>query len=132
MLGERNVTAIEDDALVWRRIQSHHVAKTDDSRRLASNFAQPSSMDGALSASLGSDAIVASGERALELHLKAFPDCGMAEVSAGDLRELGYTLTRDPTMEDPHHVLIHGAFSQSKRRKLAKTFTVVKWPPGPA
>ena len=60
--------------------------------------------------------------------------CGVAATTAGQARELGQAVIRDPLPENPAHSLILGRKTHATKKKLAKTarwvFPKAAQPPG--
>ena len=117
---------ISNDDVIYRRIPERQVTPDPNSKHgiRPSTGAFSDSSDGPLSVTLKSLCTVAP--ESLIAHM---PKAGVAAVSVGLLRSLGQMIVRDPTPDDPAHVLIVGKKGKTFEKTVARTADWAVLPP---
>lgn len=113
--------SIQDAARLLRRVPPNWVA--DGPRPEKSNFEERSSGHG-LSVTLW------ESQADLDATVAERPEFGVIFVTAGQMREAGFSIVRVPIDGNPNHCECYGAPTPSKRRKLAVEAKWVKVPVG--
>jgi len=100
--------AIADDVVLWRAVHRLQVYVADDGRERAQTWAFESDTN-EVSASI-------AVEIGLEQFSAKFPQLRIAEFTAGQARECSNIVARDPTDDDPAHVVICPIAGKTKSR----------------
>jgi hypothetical protein len=122
--------SIQNADVLWRRILPDWTVTDEDGSHRVSSAAFRDNVDGNVSVHL---AHLTTAESVLE----GRPADGIAAISAGVPRSLGYLLVRDPTEEDPSHCLIcpppEGVTGKGRVRDAKQMAQQAQWvmlPPG--
>ena len=110
---------IANDQVLWRRIHPSQVVASGGDRPSSGAFDESNDGTG-MSASLA-----LPGRDPKELLVNVKPGSGIVSFTAQQARDLGFTLARVPTLEDPHHVELRGKNTKAVRRALARQATWV-------
>ena len=118
---------ISDDDHVLRRIPKNQRVtdpKVPGGIRPSSGAFDDSSDGSPLSMTLASECVDPASL------IEGFEEAGVVRVSVRELRALGQGFVRDPTDDDPAHVLVFGHKSQSFGKKAARAATWIIRPEG--
>jgi hypothetical protein len=108
-----NHPAISDDTRLWRRVykkDAYFDEEKNSFRPMSGSFRDQRNPFDGLSLSI-------ARETTLEAILKHAPEMYVVEVTAGAVRASGCVIERDPTDDDPSHVLIFGKGEQGRLTK---------------
>ncbi|SPE44011.1 hypothetical protein SBA7_250018 [Candidatus Sulfotelmatobacter sp. SbA7] len=98
MSPRQNDPAISDDTVLWRAIPNSHICRGDDGTERSESWAFLSD-DSEVSAWIATETDIQT--------LRArFPNSRIAEFTAGEAREYGNIVARDPVEGDASHVVI--------------------------
>jgi hypothetical protein len=98
MSPRQDEPAINDNSTLWRAVPPHQVCQGDEGSERAESWAFRSD-DNEVSAWIAS-------ETDLQVLKDRFPDFRVAEFTAGEARECGNIVVRDPVESDASHVVI--------------------------
>jgi hypothetical protein len=113
--------SIIDDTVLWRRIHPDQWIPDAESQfgyRVTSEiFSDPEL------------SVVIAAECTLERLMEGHADFGVAEFTAGDVRQFGWGVVRRPDLVLPGHCHVTGKNKQQKKRsRLAKSCRIVRAP----
>lgn len=101
---------IRDEEVLWRRANADMFDKTVDGEELLQSWAFKDPKD-----TLSVD--IASETSEAEVLAAGHPGQRIVGITAGFVRELGYTVARDPEPNDPAHALIIPKPGKTKKEK---------------
>ena len=110
-------TSVPDEAILWRLINPHfQKADGHGGIRFTTQAFQNRPESQATSFFLAD--IVLESERVVEDLVADKPGFGVVAISVGDVRSLGLQVIRDPTDDEPAHVLVPGKKSGAIKTRL--------------
>lgn len=121
----RDDATIPDDAELWRRVPPQHFVLDENEGAIRpSSAAFDDDRDGSpMSVFIGSE--MESTDPALAVH----DGYALASFTAGEARDCGQRLMRDPLPGSPAHAVVFGPKPKSVRKKLGRAARWVVPPP---
>ena len=126
MAEPTELAPVTADARLWRRVPEWHWVDDGKGGRRPSSAAFEDDPDGSpLSCTVAAESTLAKAFDPVRAREEAF---ALAEFPASVAFDKGQSIVRDPTPEEPAHVVLVGKKSKSVGRALAKA-SVWAWPP---
>jgi hypothetical protein len=120
--------SIPNEAVLWRWVGPDWWRKTDDgSFEVSSGAFQDRKESGAASFFLAEE-VLRSGRRPEDL-VHGRSRFGLVELSVAAVRDCGLGVCRDPTPDEPAHVLVFGKKSGAVKNHLKRSCTWLITPP---
>lgn len=111
--------SVADDVQLWRRVPPWHFEPTDAPTR-PSSAAFDNDPDGEPMSVVLGDEVLAVGRSPVSV-LRHHPGFALTALTAGQVRDDGNGVVRDPLPDEPAHALVVGVKSRGARRRWAKS-----------